>query len=127
MTSRFFLDDLETLMQQQDPKVVFSPDSDPVQIDNFIKEFYIRNISLSIDNSPQSLTYIGREYKDDLLVIYAQIDTSKFESSTVRIQNSFLINLFEDQQNIVHLITPNDKKSFLLNRGATTVTFNIGG
>ena len=125
MTSRFFLDDLEALMKRKAPRVVFSPDSDPEQIDQFIKEFYIKNIAVSIDDTPQEIDYIGREYQEDLLVIYAQIPTHKSIFSSLTVQCSFLTNLFSDQQNIVHIITPKNKKSVLLNQSRTAITLAI--
>lgn len=125
MTSRFFLDDLEALMKREVPSVVFSPDSDPEQIDQFIKEFYIKNIAVSIDDAPQDIDYIGREYQEDLLVIYAQIPTHKSIFSSLTVQCSFLTNLFSDQQNIVHIITPKNKKSVLLNQSRTAITLTI--
>lgn len=125
MTSRFFLDDLEALMKRKAPSVVFSPDSNPKQIDEFIKEFYIKNIAVSIDDTLQDIDYIGREYQEDLLVIYAQIPTHKSIFSSLTVQCSFLTNLFSDQQNIVHIITPKNKKSVLLNKSRKAITIAI--
>ena len=48
-TSRFFLEDIEALMQEEvDPKVQFSPDSSKEAIDAFVSDFYTKNIAIML-------------------------------------------------------------------------------
>jgi hypothetical protein len=126
ITSRFFLDDIEALMQEKtDQKVVFLPDSNLVEIDAFVKKFYLDNLSIKVDESPQAIQYLGREYKDDLLVVYAEIilPTKAFQS--INVHASFLIDFLNNQQNIIHLRSPNQKKSFLLTNQKTDFKFEV--
>lgn len=126
ITSRFFLDDIEALMQDKtNKKFVFLPDSDPTAIDDFVKEFYLNNLSLAIDGAQQEIQYLGREYKDDLMVLYAEINLPSDQLKTINVSATFLIDFLTSQQNIIHLNTPNQKKSFLLNHKKTTLDFTL--
>lgn len=127
LTSRFFLEDIEALMQKETgQKVVFSPDSNLAEIDAFVKDFYLSNLAITIDGEQQEIAYLGREYKDDdLLVVYAEVVFPAKEFKTLDVKASFLIDFLTGQQNIVHLITPNQKKSFLLTNKKTALDFTL--
>lgn len=124
LTSRFFLDDIEALMQaKKGTNIVFLPDSDPVAIDAFVKDFYLKSLRIQLDGEKQNIHYLGREYKDDLLVIYAEILTDTVDFSALKIKADFLVDFLPGQQNIIHLNMPNQQKSFLLNKSKTAVDF----
>ena len=126
LTSRFFLEDIEALMQEKtDEPVVFLPDSNPTAIDAFVKNFYSENLSIALENSPQKIHYLGREYKDDLLVIYGEISLPIERLNTLNVKATFLIDFLVDQQNIVHLVSPDQKKSFLLTNQKITFDFSF--
>lgn len=116
LTSRFFIDDMEALMQKTHPKIAFAPDSRSDEIDRFIEHFFVTNVKLALDKEPQSINYLGREYQEDLLVVYAHVEGVSSEWSSLQIKNTFLLDLLETQQNIVHVQTPFKKKSFLLSK-----------
>ena len=126
ITSRFFLDDIEALMQKEvNAKIQFSPDSSKEEIDAFVARFYQENIHVKFDGISQEITYLGREYQDDLLVIYAEVNTTKKEFQQLEINASFLLDLLPTQQNIFHISFPKKKKSFLLTKKKNTLGFEF--
>jgi hypothetical protein len=127
LTSRFFLEDIEALMQKETgQKVVFLPDSNQVKIDAFVKDFYLNNLTIKIDGEQQEIAYLGREYKEnDLLVVYAEVVFPAKTFKALDVNASFLIDFLTGQQNIVHLITPSKKKSFLLTNKKTAFDFTL--
>ena len=126
LTSRFFLEDIEALMQEQvDAKIQFAPDTNKAIIDAFVEEFYITNIAVKLDGALQPLTYLGREYQDDLLVVYAELNPAKNDFQNIEINAQFLTDFLPTQQNIFHLSTPEKKKSFLLTADERGLTFTI--
>lgn len=126
LTSRFFLEDVEALMQKEvNAKTQFSPDSSKEEIDAFVARFYQKNMYVKFDGISQEITYLGREYQDDLLVIYAEVNTTKKEFQHVEISASFLLEFLPTQQNIFHISFPKKKKSFLLTKKKTTLNFII--
>ena len=125
-TSRFFLEDIEALMQEEvDPKVQFSPDSSKEAIDAFVSDFYTKNIAIVLAGEQHSLTYLGREYKDDLLVVYAELNPNMERLDNLQINARFLVDFLPTQQNIFHLTSPTKKKSFLLTKDNNTIRFSL--
>lgn len=126
LTSRFFLEDVEDLMREKTGKAVtFLPDSNSVEIDAFVHQFYLDNLVITLENSTQEIQYLGREYKDDLLVVYAEIILPANTFKTIGVDARFFIDFLTGQQNIVHLIAPNEKKSFLLTNKNTSFDFTL--
>lgn len=126
LTSRFFLEDVEALMQKEvNAKTQFSPDSSEEEIDAFVARFYQKNIHVKFDGISQEITYLGREYQDDLLVIYAEVNTTKKEFQQIEINASFLLDFLPTQQNIFHISSPKNKKSFLLTKKKNTLNYVI--
>lgn len=123
LTSRFFIDDLEALMQKTHPEITFAPDSMSDQIDRFIEHFFVTNVRLALDREVLSIDFLGREYHEDLLVVYAHIKGVPSKWSSLHIKNTFLLDFLETQQNIVHVQTPFKKKSFLLSKGRKELEF----
>ena len=126
LTSRFFLEDIEALMQEQvDAKIQFAPDTKKEAIDAFVEEFYRTNIAVKLDGALQQLTYLGREYQDDLLVVYAELNLVKNDFQNIEIDAQFLTDFLPTQQNIFHLSSPVSKKSFLLSKEKTSLRFAL--
>lgn len=126
ITSRFFLEDIEALMQEKTgQKVVFSPDSNPAEIDAFVKEFYLNNLAITLDGGQQKMDYLGREYQDDLLVVYAEIVLPSKELKRLNVKATFLTNFLSGQQNIIHISAPKQKKSFLLTHKKSAFEYTL--
>ena len=126
LTSRFFLEDIEALMQEQvDAKIQFAPDTNKEAIDVFVEEFYRMNIAVKLDGTQQPLTYLGREYQDDLLVVYAELNPTVKDVQSIEIDAQFLTEFLPTQQNIFHLSSPVSKKSFLLSKEKTSLRFAL--
>ena len=126
LTSRFFLEDIEALMQEQvDAKIQFAPDTNKEAIDVFVEEFYRTNIAVKLDGTQQPLTYLGREYQDDLLVVYAELTPIVKDVQSIEIDAQFLTEFLPTQQNIFHLSSPVSKKSFLLSKEKTSLRFAL--
>ena len=126
LTSRFFLEDIEALMQEQvDVKIQFAPDTNKEAIDVFVEEFYRTNIAVKLDGTQQPLTYLGREYQDDLLVVYAELNPTVKDVQSIEIDAQFLTEFLPTQQNIFHLSSPVSKKSFLLSKEKTSLRFAL--
>ncbi len=127
LTSRFFLEDIEALMQKETgQKIIFSPDSNLAEIDAFVEDFYLNNLAIQIDGEQQEIAYLGREYKgNDLLVVYAEIILTSKQLKDLEVNASFLLDFLSEQQNIVHVNTPIQSKSFLLTNKKTTFRFTL--
>ena len=80
--------------------------------------FFKNNFNLFFDKKEVGIQYIGRQYEEDQILIFAEA-TEVPPPISFEIHNTILIPFRSDQQNIVHLKTVNSKKSFLMNASKT--------
>lgn len=114
MISRLFYDDLEAVLQERyDPSIVVSEAEDQEKLDRVIEKYLTAKLKISINNEDQKISYIGKKYEDDYVVIYSEIEGITSVSS-VAIENLLLTDLFIEQKNMVHTNISQKKKSFLL-------------
>jgi hypothetical protein len=114
ITSRIFIDDLEkALNKKYNKKVNLTSTKEIPEAEELIKNYLKEKIKISINKKPQNIDFLAREVEGDVLIVYTKIAISK-KINTFEIQNSLLTELFEDQQNIVHININSNKKSILL-------------
>ncbi len=119
VTTRIFIDDLEAYFNAQtEDKIHLQPDINAVKIDSLVQRFFKNNFNLLFDKKTIALDYIGRQYKEDQILIFAEAIVVNSPSS-FEIRNTILIPFRTGQQNIVHLKTSNIKKSFLMDASKT--------
>ncbi|GGG41414.1 hypothetical protein GCM10010976_11290 [Bizionia arctica] len=116
ITTRIFLDDLEDVLQlRYDKNLILDPQSEAGDI-NFNLEKYLKTkLVIRINGEEKSLKYIGKEYDNDIVICYLEIEDVT-EIKTFRIQNTVLFDLHEEQQNIVRTKINSKNKSFILTK-----------
>ena len=119
VTTRVFIEDLEAYFNSQtEDKIQLQPDLEPAKIDSLVHIFFKNNFNLFFNKKEVAINYIGRQYKEDQILIFAEAaDVSP--PSSFEIHNTILIPFRMGQQNIVHLKTTNTKKSFLMDASKT--------
>jgi hypothetical protein len=106
-----FWDDWERYLEETRPpdeSVNYQDDSAEAVLifENYLKQ----HLLFSVDNQPKTFEYLGREY--DLDVMYGYLLIKNIDAfQTIEIKNTVLTNFIPEQQNIIHLITPNGRKS----------------
>ena len=119
VTTRIFIDDLEAYFNAQtEDKIQLQPDLEPAKTDSLVHVFFKNNFNLFFDKKEVAINYIGRQYIEDQILIYAEA-TEVYPPSSFEIHNTILIPFRTGQQNIVHLKTTNTKKSFLMDASKT--------
>jgi len=119
ITSLVFIEDLEAYFNAQtEGKLQLQPDLEIAKIDSLVHVFFKNNFNLFFDKKEVAINYIGRQYKEDQILIYAEA-TEVYPPSSFEIHNTILIPFRTGQQNIVHLKTTNTKKSFLMDASKT--------
>lgn len=112
--TRVFLDDLEDALSARSGEAIRIPaDEKNTQFDVQIKEYLSSKIQVSINGKAAKINFIGKSLDLDMMIVYLEIP--KVESiKSINIQNSMLIELFEEQQNIIRTNINQIKKSFIL-------------
>ena len=119
VTTRVFIEDLEAYFNSQtEDKIQLQPDLEPAKIDSLVHIFFKNNFNLFFNKKKVAINYIGRQYKEDQILIFAEA-AEVSPPSSFEIHNTILIPFRMGQQNIVHLKTTNTKKSFLMDASKT--------
>ncbi|WP_343767900.1 DUF6702 family protein [Gangjinia marincola] len=112
--SKVFLDDIEAVLgQRYEEEVSFTKDeTSNASAERLLVRYYTQKLQLKVDDKDVTLNYIGSEIEADQLVVYLEVNKVN-PFSAIRITNHVLMDLFEDQQNIVHVTARGTTKSMM--------------
>ena len=114
ITSRIFIDDFEKLIRERyDETVTLAITDEPKKVDDYIERYLKDKIKIKINNTPAVLSFIGKEYEDDIMHCYLEI-TNVTEINSFEITNHVLYDLYKEQQNVVRTFINSRHKSFIL-------------
>ena len=118
ITTRIFIDDLEkALNDRYSIRAAMTTDDEISDLDTYVGKYLKRKLSIRINGQVTTVSYLGKEYKDDLVICYLEIEGIDLAMlNTLEVTNDILTELFEEQQNVVHLRIGEKKKSFILVR-----------
>lgn len=128
ITVKVFADDLEESLNQtkaeDSPYIdVLNPEN-PAALDSIVGAYLAQHVSFAVNEAVAQPQYLGFEREELTLWCYLEIkDVSELQQ--VKVQNTLLLNTFEDQINIVHIKANNVVKSMKLAKNQTvdTITF----
>ncbi|MCB0374307.1 MAG: hypothetical protein KDD04_00135 [Sinomicrobium sp.] len=116
--SRIFIDDLEKILEERygiNPELATK--NEMKNSDDFIKKYLSYHFKLSINGKNRPFTYIGREYENDIVKCYMEVDAVDISAvKDITVENTILFDAFEEQKNIVHFKINNKRKSFVLSK-----------
>ena len=98
--------------------------SDSRKIKSKISEYLLSNLIIHFDDKKQGLIYLGYEENDEMFTFYLELENlSSF--SSVRLQNTILFDLFDEQQNVIHLKKDNKRRSFITRKDSYISSFEF--
>jgi hypothetical protein len=115
---RLFTDDLEKgLSQSNDMQriVIKNGDKNDALIEQYIRKSFVLTDS---QKKPASIHYIGKEQEEDATWVYLEVPIQGIWTG-YRLQNSTLMEVFDDQVNMTNVKYASDKKTFLFKKGQT--------
>ena len=116
LISRLFIDDIEKLIRERyDESITLAEKDESDQIDLYIKRYLKEKFIVNINANPVDINFLGREYEDDIMVCYIEIEGVDSIQS-IEIENNVFFDVFEDQQNIVRTKINGNQKSFILTK-----------
>jgi hypothetical protein len=119
ITTRIFADDLNDALKNQYHKNTFlGTEKETPEDIVLMKKYLSENFKLTVNGKPQDMNYLSDEVEDNVFICYLNIkDVSKIYS--LAIENSILIEIHPEQQNIIQFNNNGTKKSLLLSSETT--------
>ncbi len=114
ITSRLFVDDVNSVLYKKFGKKTFLGEKNESQEDvNLMKKYILDNFSLKVNGQLKPINYLSKEMEGNVIICYYNIkDISKIKS--LEVKNSALIELNSEQQNIIQSTIYGEKQSLLL-------------
>lgn len=127
ITSRIFIDDLEqVLAKRYDLVTELNTPKEDTLVKEYIEKYIKAKFVVSADGTPVAYNFIGKKYDKDVMICYLEVTGVDFSKiSSLSIENEILTDLYDEQQNIVHLKYNGKKKSFVLIKGNTKGMLNL--
>ncbi len=122
-----FIDDLEMAMGDvgmTDLKIATSKESEDA--DEKIASYLATIFDVDVDSEDVVFTFLGKETSDDLMAIWCYLEAESISPpQSVRVQNRFLLDHYDDQKNIVTFVSGETKKYFMLDDDKDTADFEL--
>ncbi len=127
ITTRIFIDDLEaTLLERYGQQTSLATPQELDVADGFIEKYLKTKLLVRLNGEIRAYNFLGKRYDNDVVICYLEIpEVHLAEMQTLEIQNEVLTEMFEDQQNLVHLNIMGKKKSFILYRESNKGMLNL--
>lgn len=121
ITSRIFLDDLEIALQNvsNEPNLTLSP-----SVSEQVKSYIISNFEVLVNGIAVELNYLGEEFDDDMIYVYMEVEGLD-DISSLKISNSVLFDVYDQQEHVIKIKTENKSKSFILTKYKPTNVLKI--
>lgn len=126
VSHRIFLDDLEVGLKKfhkLERLDTYKP-ADPDELDKLIGEYLKKKVFVVVNGQDKSFNFLGSELEGDARWCYYEIeDVSSIKE--IEVTNVALMDVFDDQQNIVHMKNNGVMKSYKLDKDTKSKTFNF--
>jgi len=125
---QLFIDDLEMALSAKGyENLGICTEKEIPEAEEYIYAYLLEHLQLSIDESPITLDWVGKEVSDDLAGIWCYLEVyPDTPRKSIDVRNDLLVEVFADQRNIVKLIYSADQKAhFLFDKKEMEGTLNI--
>ena len=123
--SKIFVEDLEQVLQERySSRVQLDPKIETELDQNYLIEYVLQKLKFKVNGNDAPLIYIGKEYDIDILNIYFEIEDVELLES-IGIENKILLDLFPEQQNIIHFSNEKNKRNLILDKNRPNGLLNF--
>lgn len=114
--TKIFTDDIEDALQQRyNPSVSLGTKKETAEYRALLKKYILQKLNLKVNGKEVTLNYLGQEYESDMVISYIEV-TGVTDIKDIEIENKLLMEIFPEQQNIIHLKTASTRRSLILER-----------
>ena len=128
MSMHVFIDDLELALAERGADSLYiCTKMESSDAEYYLGRYLEEQVQFAIDGQPVSFRFLGKEISEDMQAVWCYLevrDLPPFREMTVTYD--VLLDLYDDQKNIMHIVGPNRQEGTLLFRKGyrtETVTF----
>ena len=122
---KLFTDDLLVALEQAGaPKMELGTENEPPEANELIESYLKAHFKLTVNGKPTDFNYLGKEAELDATWCFLEVNDVK-KVQTIEVQNTVLLEAFDDQTNMINLNINGRKKSGLARKGSTKLKFEF--
>jgi hypothetical protein len=119
ITARLFIDDLEKALHKKHNKHFYISTKDEViDANSYIAKYLDEKFKIKINNKIQTIQFLTKEQEENIVICYLKINF-KDNIKELDITNNVLSDVFNEQQNLLHLNINGNKKTILFTNTET--------
>ncbi|MEL7021405.1 MAG: DUF6702 family protein [Bacteroidota bacterium] len=128
ISMHIFLDDLELAIEERGGgKLFLCTEKETTDAIPVLTRYLSTQFRIKVNGEEQQFNFLGKELSEDMAAIWCYMEVPALASVEVlEISNEVLMDLYDDQKNIVHIIGPGQQSGyFMMQRGNSveSVTF----
>lgn len=130
ITHKIFMDDLETHIEEslklkgKEVNLRLGTSQEHPDADRYLAEYLAAHFKLLINGKTYKANFLGKEYEDVACWLYVEIPNVP-KPKSIDLTDSFLMDLYDDQSNLVNFTFPQKKGSMRFIQGKVRESFNI--
>jgi hypothetical protein len=120
---KFTLHDFEkALIQQGAPNLNIGSENESEKADLYVGNYLSGHFQIWVNGKETNCDFIGKELSEDYASLWCYFEISNIEKvEKIKVQNSILTDVFEEQLNLVHInISEDSQVDFQLNASNTS-------
>ena len=112
--TRIFIDDFENVLRNRfDEGLTLDTEKENIETNYYIEKYLKDKLKITINLKDFSFDFLGKEYEDDMILCYLEIQNID-RISSIRVENKLLYEMFPDQKNMVRFKIHSINKTILL-------------
>jgi hypothetical protein len=130
VTHKIFMDDLERHVEEslkakgKEVNLKLGTPQENPDTDRYLAEYLAAHFKLLINGKAYKANFLGKEYEDVACWLYVEIPNVP-KPKSIDLTDSFLMDLYDDQSNLVNFTFPQKKGSMRFIQGKVRESFSI--
>jgi hypothetical protein len=111
--SKIFVEDLEEVLTEREGRdISLEPETETKESLKVFEYYLLNKLTIWVDGKEVPMKFIGHKYEDDVIKAFIEVENIS-EVYKIQVENKMLTELFEEQQNIIH-VKKNEKRKTLI-------------
>jgi hypothetical protein len=116
LITKIFIDDIEDVLNERyETETFLDTKKETARDRELLKEYILKKLKVEVNGQKADLKYLGIAYETDVVKAFIEIVDVK-ECTTIGIENTILMEKFDEQQNIIHFTVGDKKRSMILEK-----------
>lgn len=123
--TKIFTEDIEQALQERyNPSINLGSKKETEADAAYLEKYILKKLNISINGEQAVIQYLGKEYENDVVKSYMEISNIS-DIKSFEIENKILMDMFSEQQNIIHYKHNKFRKSLMLDNDNPKAVLNL--